>query len=107
MADLMLRIETLDLSLGHSIGRFARERRAEIDAHFEKLRQEKPAMWNGRVLLMHSFEVAESALRGDYFETDFASFVAWRDFGFPGPVGEERALRSVRCRARTAAMCWA
>jgi hypothetical protein len=82
VADLM-RVEILDLSLGHYDWAFARERRAEIDAHFEKLRQEKPSMWNGRVLLMNSFEVAESALRGDCFETDFASFVAWRDFGFP------------------------
>ena len=22
-------------------------------------------------------------MRGDYFETDFAAFLAWRDFGFP------------------------
>ena len=31
-------------------------------------------MWNGRVLLMHAFEIAQDTLRGDCFETDFASF---------------------------------
>jgi hypothetical protein len=82
VADLM-RVETLDLSLGAHDWAFARERRADIDAHFEELRQQKPSMWNGRVLLMHRFELVENALRGDCFETDFASFVAWRDFGFP------------------------
>ena len=79
----MRRIETLDLSLRPFEWRFARERRAEIDAHFEKLREDKPAMWNGRVLLMHRHAFEGQALRGSYFETDFASFVAWRDFGFP------------------------
>ena len=82
MTDLT-RIESLDLSLGEYHWPFAYQRRAEIDAHFEKLRQAKPSMWNGRVLLMNSFEITGDALRGDCFETDFASFVAWRDFGFP------------------------
>lgn len=79
----MFRVETLDLSLQDFDWRFARERRGEIDAHFAKLRERKPAMWNGRVLLMHRHEIASATLRGSYFETDFASFVAWRDFGFP------------------------
>lgn len=77
------RVETLDLPLRDFDWRFARERRAEIDAHFEKLREHKPALWNGRVLLMHDHALSDCALRGSYFETDFASFVAWRDFGFP------------------------
>jgi 8-oxo-dGTP pyrophosphatase MutT (NUDIX family) len=78
-----MRVETLDLSLGDYDWAFARERRADIDNHFDRLRQEKPSMWNGRVLLMDRFEVADNTLRGGCFETDFASFVAWRDFGFP------------------------
>jgi hypothetical protein len=79
----LLRVERLDLSLAPFDWRFAGERRAEIDAHFETLRRRKPATWNGRVLLMHDYEFTGSTLRGACFETDFASFVAWRDFGFP------------------------
>lgn len=82
MVDLF-RIETLDLSLAPFDWRFARERRVEIDAHFQEMRRQKPAIWNGRVLLMHDYEFAGNALHGACFETDFASFVAWRDFGFP------------------------
>jgi len=82
--DGVLRIETLDLSLQSFDWAFARERRSEIDAHFEKLRAQTPQLWNGRVLLMHSFRFEASALHGAFFETDFASFAAWRDFGFPG-----------------------
>lgn len=79
----VLRVETLDLGIGPFDWAFARERRAEIDAHFEAQRRDKPGLWNGRVLLMHEHAVAGTCLRGSFFETDFASFMAWRDFGFP------------------------
>jgi 8-oxo-dGTP pyrophosphatase MutT (NUDIX family) len=62
---------------------FAVERRAEIDAHFAKLRVEKPEMWNGRVLLLRCGGITDGTLAGAYLETDFASFIAWRDWGFP------------------------
>ncbi len=84
MAADLLRIETLDLRIAPFDWAFARERRAEIDAHFEAQRRDKPGMWNGRVLLMHAHEIDGACLRGRFFETDFASFMAWRDFGFPG-----------------------
>jgi hypothetical protein len=63
--------------------RFARERRAEIDAHFAELQRNKPYLWNGRVLLLRSGEIAGGVVAGTYFETDFASFIAWRDWDFP------------------------
>ena len=62
---------------------FAVERRAEIDAHFVKLRSDKPELWNGRVLMMRRGDIADGVLTGAYLETDFASFIAWRDWGFP------------------------
>ena len=51
--------------------------------HFTKLRIEKPDMWNGRVLMMRRGDIADGVLSGAYLETDFASFIAWRDWGFP------------------------
>jgi len=62
---------------------FAVARRAEIDAHFVRLRADKPEMWNGRVLMMRRGGIADGVLSGAYLETDFASFIAWRDWGFP------------------------
>jgi hypothetical protein len=82
----VLRIETLDLSVEPFDWAFARERRAEIDTHFETQQRVKPGLWNGRVLLMHRHEIDGTCLRGRCFETDFASFMAWRDFGFPDPA---------------------
>jgi 8-oxo-dGTP pyrophosphatase MutT (NUDIX family) len=62
---------------------FANERRAEIDTHFAGLVDGNPHAFNGRVLMLHTFEVTDAVLRGAYFETDFASFIAWRDWGWP------------------------
>jgi 8-oxo-dGTP pyrophosphatase MutT (NUDIX family) len=62
---------------------FAQERRAEIDAHFAQRRAELPQLWNGRVVLAKGWRIADRRLSGTCFETDFASFLAWRDWGFP------------------------
>ncbi|NVO15739.1 MAG: NUDIX hydrolase [Rhodoplanes sp.] len=75
--------ERLDLTLETRAWRFADTRRAEIDAHFENLRRGLPHVWNGRVLLMREHALADGVLRGTFFETDFASFLAWRDWSFP------------------------
>lgn len=62
---------------------FAQEKRAEIDAHFDTRRARTPDLWNGRVLLLRDFTLNDASLRGTFFETDFASFLAWRDWGCP------------------------
>jgi 8-oxo-dGTP pyrophosphatase MutT (NUDIX family) len=62
---------------------FARERRAEIEAHFAAKKVQTPALWNGRILLVNAWSVASRAMRGTYFATDFADFLAWRDWDFP------------------------
>ena len=62
---------------------FAEAQRAEIAAHFAKAQRDTPQLWNGRVLLGRNPEFGESRITASYFETDFASFLAWRDWGFP------------------------
>ena len=79
----MVPVERLDLRLVPRAWPFAVSHRREIDAHFVAKKREKPEIWNGRVLVMHDREIADGTLRGSYFETDFASFLAWRDWGFP------------------------
>jgi len=62
---------------------FAQARRADIDRHFAAQQRERPALWNGRTLLLHRYARENSVLRGAGFETDYASFLAWRDWGRP------------------------
>jgi hypothetical protein len=77
------RVTALDLKLEQRAWPFAHERRAEIGAHFAEKQREKPGLWNGRVLLGRDLDVSGGRLTSSYFETDFASFLAWRDWGFP------------------------
>ena len=76
-------IDRLELAFAPKPWAFAIERRAEIDACFASLQREKPALWNGRVLLLHSQALGGGVLRGGYLETDFASFAAWGHWGRP------------------------
>jgi len=79
------RIATLELKVKPFAWPFAQARRGEIDAHFAEKRREKPEIWNGRVLLGRNAVRSSEHLKADFFETDFASFLAWRDWGFPDP----------------------
>jgi hypothetical protein len=76
------RVTTLDLNFRPAPWPFAEARRAEIDAHFEIKQREKP-IWNGRVLLGRNPDFTGERFGADFFEADFASFLAWRDWGFP------------------------
>jgi len=76
-------VERLKLTFEPKVWDFAVARRAEIDAFFEAARREKPALWNGRVLLMHRQKLSGGVFEGAYLETDFASFSAWSAWGRP------------------------
>jgi 8-oxo-dGTP pyrophosphatase MutT (NUDIX family) len=76
-------VERLDLAFAPRPWTFAQQRRIDIDAHFARLRSATPELWNGRVLLLHEFAIEGAVFRGAYLETDFASFIAWRDWDFP------------------------
>jgi 8-oxo-dGTP pyrophosphatase MutT (NUDIX family) len=77
------RVTALDLKVRTFAWPFAAGRREEIDAHFAEKQREKPEIWNGRVLLGRNTVRSGERLAADFFETDFASFLAWRDWGFP------------------------
>jgi hypothetical protein len=78
--------ERFDLRFEPRRWEFADANRAAIDARFAARQRANPALWNGRVLLAHRYEVADGVCRGAFLETDFASFSAWRDWGRP-PAG--------------------
>jgi 8-oxo-dGTP pyrophosphatase MutT (NUDIX family) len=77
------RVTTLDLNVQPWSWPFAEARRAGISAHFAAKQAEKPQLWNGRILLARNPVFSGSRFSAGYFEADFASFLAWRDWGFP------------------------
>jgi 8-oxo-dGTP pyrophosphatase MutT (NUDIX family) len=91
------RVATLDLAFVPQRWPFADDRRAEIDAHFAA-RQRDKAIWNGRVLVARDPVFAGPRFCASYFETDFASYLAWRDWGFPDPdVFSAPGIGALRC----------
>jgi 8-oxo-dGTP pyrophosphatase MutT (NUDIX family) len=77
-------VERLELAFKPKPWPLAAEKRAEIDAFWAELTAKNPALWNGRVLLLYRQVVSEGVFRGDYLETDYASFLAWRRWGTTG-----------------------
>jgi 8-oxo-dGTP pyrophosphatase MutT (NUDIX family) len=76
------RVTQLDLTCRPWTWPFAEALRADIDAHFAHEQAEKPKLWNGRILLARNPAFIADHLSAEYFEADFASFLAWRDWGF-------------------------
>jgi 8-oxo-dGTP pyrophosphatase MutT (NUDIX family) len=78
------RVHDVDLIVEPWSWRFALDRQADIAAHFEARRAHaRNGIWNGRVLLMHRCGFDDGVLRGACFETDFADYLAWRDWDCP------------------------
>jgi 8-oxo-dGTP pyrophosphatase MutT (NUDIX family) len=77
------RVTALDLKVEAWPWPWAAAERERIDAHFAERQREKPGIWNGRVLIGRNADFSGGRLSSSYFETDFASLLAWRDFGFP------------------------
>jgi 8-oxo-dGTP pyrophosphatase MutT (NUDIX family) len=76
-------LDGVEIALAPDAWNFAVKRRAEIDRHFAERRRAQPALWNGKVVLLRGCTTDSGVLRGNCFETDFASFLAWRDWDFP------------------------
>lgn len=77
------RVDELALSYRPWVWPFAHERQSEIEAHFATARAARPQLWNGRVMLARNPRHEGMRFSAEYFETDFASFLAWRDWGCP------------------------
>jgi len=86
----ILKVAELDFSFAPAPWAFAEEAAPRIAAHWAELKRRKPALYNGRVLLLGGRKLISlpgggTTLRGSFFETDYASFVAWQALGYPGP----------------------
>jgi 8-oxo-dGTP pyrophosphatase MutT (NUDIX family) len=76
---------------------WAEANRDRIAAHWAELTRANPALFNGRVLVRRRQAIVDARLELDYVEADYASFIAFRDFGFPDPAtGNGFALAALR-----------
>ena len=82
-------VERFDLRMAGHGWDFATAERRRIDAYWREVVAERPYLWNGDVLICVTAELSGGLLSARFAQTDFASFVAWRDWGWP-----DRAARS-------------
>lgn len=76
-------IVALDLKLGGGAWQFAEDERHRIAEHWREVAGRNPRLWNGEVLICTSAEIDRRVLTARFAVTDYASFVAWRDWGWP------------------------
>jgi hypothetical protein len=81
-----MHLDRIEISAEPFSWEFAAIRRAEINEHFASFKRKRPAVWNGRVLLLNRFLIRDATLLGSCFETDYASFIAWLDWNCPDPT---------------------
>lgn len=65
---------------------FASERASDIATHWAVLKENKPALFDGRVFMGRQTRIEPDgggAFVSSHFETSFSAFLSWRDFGFP------------------------
>lgn len=73
-------VTSLDLRHSDEAWAFATARRDDIRRHWDALAAAKPALWNGTVLLCAAAAIERGQFSARFFTTDYASFVASRDF---------------------------
>lgn len=76
-------VARLDLRLEPGGWAFAEAERQRISQHWLGIAAKKPRIWNGKVLICTSAHVVEEQLSARFAVSDYASFVAWRDWGWP------------------------
>lgn len=98
----LLQVGELDLAFEPARWAFAERQAASIAAHWTRLRKAKPSLFNGRVLLLGRRAIESRldgalTLRGSFFAADYADYLAWEQFGFPGePVDNCFSMAALR-----------
>jgi hypothetical protein len=76
-------VAQIELRLEPKPWAWAQANRPAIGAYLAKLRTKRPALFNGALYLLHEWSLDNGLFRGALFETNFASFLTWRDQGYP------------------------
>jgi 8-oxo-dGTP pyrophosphatase MutT (NUDIX family) len=96
------RVRAVTAALGPFDWAWARDNRARIEAHWARRRADRPAMFNGRVMLARAMAERDGVCHAALFETDYATLTAFRDLGFPDP-GILNVFAAVAPRSRDGA----
>ena len=76
-------VTALDLRCSGGAWAFETANREAIARHWALVTAANPRLWNGRTLICTQGQVEQGTFRAELAEIDYASFVAWRDWGRP------------------------
>lgn len=79
----VLRVRNCCLCLERCSWDFATNREAEISAHWGRRKAENPDFFNGGILVMQSPRIESGTFFAELIQTDFKSYLFWRESGFP------------------------
>lgn len=97
IAGSIVAVHDLDTRVERKPWPWAEANRAAIAAHWQRLVAEKPALYNGVVLMAERPRIEDGIYRSIYFPVEYASLIAWRDFGWPDPsVSNGFAMAALR-----------
>lgn len=76
-------IDKIELTESKSIWRLAIDRAEEIEAYWRVRTTAQPTLFNGGVLLLDNRLIRDKSFRGEFFKTDYKSFLWWREHDRP------------------------
>jgi hypothetical protein len=83
----VIQISGYDLPLSDDSWAWAADNAAAVKRFWNKTQAEKPALFNGDVLLMSNHTLVSGTLSGQVLATDYASFLYWKDKKLPAEAG--------------------
>ncbi|MBA2127362.1 NUDIX hydrolase [Hyphomicrobium methylovorum] len=69
--------------MGDGAWDYAARNKAEIESHWDEVRQSNPNYFDGRIFLIDGFEFANGELTASLLATNFRNYIFWRMQGFP------------------------
>lgn len=79
----ILTVARLELTLRQRPWLFAEQNRQQIDRHWALVNAASPSSWNGSVLMAYDVNLSGETFTASFLKSDYASFIAWRDWGWP------------------------
>jgi hypothetical protein len=76
-------ISSVDIRITNEAWPFALQKAGDISAHWECRVAKSPELFNGKVALLRRWSVRGGHCSGECIQTDFKSFLYWRDCGYP------------------------
>lgn len=92
------RIDACDLVAHDGAWRYAETHAREIEANWQAARALNPGYFNGRIFVLERGGLTGPRFSGTVLGIDFASFLYWRDRGFP-PAGVRDVFGSALIRS--------